>query len=195
MNVRTDWWGLARESLTSPRTAARALLGIRLKAAVLWQLAVLVSILTVLMIFAEITVGGGPTSLLDVLSVDPVIMAALQFASLLIMAAAIYGVGRAFGGKGGWDGALALVVWLQVIMLGVAALQTALYLLVPALAQIVGLLSIVLLLWLLTNFTAELHGFTNLWVVFFGILGAGAVLLISLSYLLYPILSAVSGGA
>jgi hypothetical protein len=195
MNARTDWWGLARESVTSPRTAARAVLALRLPAAVLWQLMVLVSILTVLLIFAEITAGGGPTSFLDVLSTDPIVMAGLQFLSLLVMAAALYGVGRAFGGTGDWAGAMALVIWLQAIMLGVAAFQTVLYLLLPPLAQLVGLASVVLLLWLLTNFTAELHGFTNLWAVFFGILGAGALLIVTLSYLLYPILTSIPGGA
>ncbi|WP_127900245.1 Yip1 family protein [Solirhodobacter olei] len=195
MNARTDWWGLARESLTSPRAAARAILNMKLSDLVLWEGMVLVAIVSVLMIFAEIYIGGGARGAFVVIAGAPLLMAAIQFATLVLTVAALAGIGRAFGGHGDWSGAMALVVWLQVIMLGFAAAQTVLYLLLPPLADMLGLLSIVVLLGLLTNFAAELHGFTNIWKVFAGVIGAGVVLILTISFLISLFLTGLPGGA
>lgn len=195
MTLGGEFWGLARESLVNPRRAARAVLGLRLQMPVLWQGLALVAILTDLMLFAEVAAGGGTALFLQVMGGNPVAMAGMQFASLVVMVLALHGVGHAFRGKGDWAGAMALVIWLQVIMLGVAAAQVVLYLVAPPLADILGLGALALLLWLLTNFAAELHGFSNLWLVFLGILASGAVLIFGLSFLLVAIGVLVPGVA
>ncbi|NJR43059.1 MAG: hypothetical protein HC767_10775 [Akkermansiaceae bacterium] len=69
--------------------------------------------------------------------------------------------------------ALLVVVWLQVLMLGLQLLQVLLLLISPVLAAVVGLAGIVLFLWLLTNFVAELHGFQSLLAVFGAIVLTG----------------------
>lgn len=187
MTSGADWWELARASVRDPRRGARTVLGLRLPTAVLWQLLVLVSVLTDLMLFAELAAGGGTGLFLRAMGADPIAMAGMQFASLVVMVLALHGIGHAFGGKGDWTGAMAVVIWLQVLMLGLAAAQVVLYLLVPVLADLLGLASLVLLLWLLTNFAAELHGFPNLWLVFFGILASGVLLIFGLSFLLVAV--------
>ncbi len=194
MNVRQDWWGLAQETLLRPRAAARAILALRLPPRVLVELLLLVAILTDLLLYAELAFGGGAGLLMGLAAPDPLLMWVMQLASLVMMMVAVQGLGRLFGGEGTWAGALALVIWLQTIMIGLGLAQLVLYFLLPPLADLLGLVSLGLLLWLLTNFTAVLHGFRNLWLVFFGILVSGVLIVFALSYLLV-ILGILSPGA
>ncbi len=170
MNAPSDWLGLARASLLSPRAAARVLLGLRLPLRRLWELMALVSVLTVLMLWVEAEVADPPTAALMTMILDrPILAAAVQFGLLLVTALALLGIGNMFGGKGDWPGALALVVWIQALMLALDVVQAVLYLVAPTLGEIAGLAGLALQAWLLTHFAAELHGFTNLWLVFFGL--------------------------
>ena len=184
MTVRQDWWGLARETLVQPHGAARAILSLRLPPRVLVELLLLVAILTDLLLYAELALGGGAGLLIGLAVPDPLLMGLMQLASLVLMMLALHGIGRLFGGQGHWTGALALVIWLQTIMIGLGLLQLLLYFALPPLADLLGLASLGLLLWLLTNFAAVLHGFRNLWLVGFGIILSGIVLIFALSYLL-----------
>lgn len=184
MSVRRDWWGLAQETLVQPRGAARAILALRLPPRVLVELLLLVAILTDLLLYAELAFGGGAGLLLGLAAPNPILMAGMQLASLLLMMVALQGIGRIFGGTGHWAGALALVIWLQMIMLGLGIAQLVLYFVLPPLADALGVVSLGLLLWLLTNFTAVLHGFRNLWLVGFGIIASSVVLIFGLSFLL-----------
>lgn len=185
MTALADVTDLARLTARDPRGGARAILAMQLPMRALWELLVLVSVLTDLLLFAELAVGGADVHvLLSAALPDPLLLAAMQFASLLVMTLALYGVGHAFGGKGDWAGAMALVIWLQVIMLALGAAQIVLYLLVPFAANLMGLVSLVALMWLLTHFTAELHRFKNLWLVAFGIVATAVVLIFGLSFLL-----------
>lgn len=185
MNGFADVTGLARLTARDPRGGARAILAMQLPMRTLWELLVLVSVLTDLLLFAELAVGGADVRvLLSAALPDPLLMAAMQFASLCVMALALYGVGHLFGGKGDWAGAMALVIWLQVIMLALGLAQVVLYLLIPVAANLLGLFSLVALMWLLIHFTAELHRFTNLWLVAFGIVATAVVLIFGLSFLL-----------
>lgn len=184
MMPQTDWLGLARESVFNPRLAARAILRMGLPMKVLRQALLLVSILTDLLMFAELAAGGGATFLLGTAVPDPIALAGMQFASLVVTSLALYGIGRMFGGRGDLAGAMALVIWMQVIMLGFGLAQTVAYFLLPGLGNALGLASIVMMLWLLTQFTLELHGFTNAWLVFLGIIAGALVLVFGLSFLL-----------
>ncbi len=82
----------------------------------------------------------------------------------------IYRIGRAAAGTGSFADALLVMVWLQFIMLGLqvgaACGADARCRRWPAIVELGGL---VLFLWLLTNFIAELHGFRSLALVFGGI--------------------------
>lgn len=176
MTALAGWWELARVSLTQPRQAARAVLAMRLPAARLWELMALMAALTALMLALQATLADAETAPLLALILDrPILTAAVQFVLLAVMALALLGIGRMFGGTGDWRGALALVVWLQAIKLGLSAAQVVLALLSIDLAGIASLVSLALEVWLLTYFAAELHGFTRPWLVFLGILGAAVL--------------------
>jgi hypothetical protein len=66
----------------------------------------------------------------------------------------------------------------------IQVVQTALMLILPPLASIVGIVGLVLFMWLLTNFIAVIHGFRSLGQVFVMILLSMFVLAFILSILL-----------
>jgi hypothetical protein len=99
------------------------------------------------------------------------------------------------GGRGTFRDALLLIAWLQFILLCVQALQLLLGLALPPAAELVGLIGLLLLVWLLTNFTAVLHGFTSLWTVFLGLVIGAVVLMFALAFVLALVVGApVPGG-
>ena len=91
-----------------------------------------------------------------------------------------------FGGRPGMisgaTGALAVVTWLQVVLVCVQLVQTVALLLMPPLGLLIGWAALLLFLWMLTNFVAELHGFKSLGLVFVMILASslGIVFVFSL---------------
>ncbi len=162
-----DWFDLARESVLSPRTGARRVLRLNVSLPVLWQALVLAAVVDDLLVILSLVMAGqGPDALSVLGAPGPLGLALMQALSLVLMALALHYVGRAFGGTGDWPGALALVIWLQVILLGLQAAQLVLLLVMPFLANLLGLASIALLFWLLTQFAMELHGFRRAGRVF-----------------------------
>lgn len=111
---------------------------------------------------------------------QPLVFAAVQLGATLFGAALMSGAGRAFGGTGGfWDCLLALV-WVQVVLTALEALQAVLLVVFPPAAGILSLLGFALFLYLIVRFATAVHGFTNPALVLVGMVGtlilAGLVL-------------------
>ncbi|WP_444451510.1 YIP1 family protein [Rhodobacter capsulatus] len=114
---------------------------------------------------------------------SPFLMAAIQGALLLYSAFAMAFFGRQFGGQGRFGEAFALMIWIQAIMVGAQLMQVAVMLMFPIIGVLMTLVLFGVMLWLITLFTAALHGFENLMltgigvvVVFFGsamLIGSG----------------------
>ena len=162
---------LAKETVSNPRGAARRVVGLNLPAQILWlgfALAVSASSVLAWLTFAaapEATSGpfqGANTS--------PLFISIVQAVSLLLLAAGMSFGGRIFGGAGRFNEALALTVWLELILIALQLLQLLMVLTFPLFSVLLGFAGMVLFLWVLTNFVAELHGFTHLGKVFGGIL-------------------------
>jgi hypothetical protein len=165
------WGQLVIDSLLKPRLAARRILGLPLSAQSLVEGAVLVSCAGTLVIYLVVqmvpALRGGE---FGDLTGSPLMATVLNVIQIAAMAAAATWVGRRFGGTGMLSGAIALVVWYNLVsMLLVAALLFA-YLLSPLLALPLGLAFCVWLVWAPVAFIAELHGFANLLVVLAGLL-------------------------
>ena len=109
--------------------------------------------------------------------------AALQFAGLGVMAVLLFLLGRPFGGTGRFHEALAAVSWLQSILLVVQIVQIIAILVLPVFALLIAVGSLGLAIWLLTNFTAELHGFRSMFLTLLAIVAAfmGMVVLLSVA--------------
>lgn len=160
---------LAVDSLRAPRPTFARLLQVPVTQTTLWQALILVVVLSILLAGLTAAIAPQPAVPQDAPAgptLSPFLFGAMQFALFAGMAWLIDVVGRKFDGTGDFNGALLAVVWLQFVMVCLQLLQSAVILLIPALLPAVTLLGLVLFLWLLTNFIAELHGFASLGRVF-----------------------------
>ena len=187
---------LVRDSLTRPRQTIRTVLDLRLPPALLWEVLVLVAVLGDLLVWGGLALTSPGRSVLTAPGMPgPLFMAALQ---LVLMIGAIYAidrVGRLFGGTGDFAGALAVMVWLQVVMLALQLGQFVLYLIAPPVADLLGIALFAVMFWLISNFIAELHGFRSLVAVLLGVILGIVGLVVALSFVLFALGVVVSGNA
>ncbi len=155
---------LMRLTFNKPREGAAEVLRQMPGREALWLMFAIVVVLTVFAgQLAALLAAGPPLSMMS--------LVILQGGAFLLIVTLMYHVGRFFGGTGSFEGALLLVTWLQFIFFLVQLAQILIFVVTPPVAGLVALLSVVLFLWLLVNFTAELHGFASLGYVFAGVLG------------------------
>lgn len=111
---------------------------------------------------------------------QPMVMAVTQMGAIVLAAGLMSGVGRLFGGRGTFEDALLLTVWIEILLLVVQLAQLAVALILPGMAGLFGIAAIVLFLWLTVQFTKALHGFQNGLKVMLALIGtvfiAGLVL-------------------
>ncbi len=172
----------ARDTVQQPRAGARAVLNLGLTLGAAWTALALMAVASSglsALTFLMSDMGGEPQldGAMVALFSSPLQLAVLQGVVLAFGAWLIHTVGRMFSGKGQFRDALILVAWLEFILLLVQIVQTVLLLVSPQLVAMLGIFGLVLFLWLLTNFIAELHGYSSIMAVFFAIVGT--VLLIS----------------
>lgn len=160
------WRELLIDSLKRPRVAARHVLDARVPPAHLMEAAVFVAATGVVLGYLALLMSP---EALDVVSAAVIHNPLLGLvAQLAVMGVAVFltvRVGRLFGGKGTAEGALALVVWLNAVMVLVQAAQLAALAVLPPLATVLAIATIFWALWAFANFVAELHGFQNPFIV------------------------------
>ncbi len=175
----------ARDTLVNPASAARYVMGLGLDAGqglmALGLTAVCATLLTAMM---QAFMGPIDDPAMQEMFNRPFILAISQFGLMALGAFLMWRVGRVFGGKGSFAQSLALVAWLEVvlILLQVAALVVQLAL--PLFALPVGLASVFAFFYLLTHFTAALNGFVSLTKTFFAILGTAIAVLLLATFVL-----------
>lgn len=162
---------LVRLSLQDPRAGARAVLslGVPMPARTLGLLLMAVAS-AVLMQVGFMILPPTDDALAVFMMASPLRTAIIQWVILAVSVLLIYRVGRAWGGKGSLPDSLLVVVWLQVIMLGVQVVQVVALIIAPPVAAIINLAGLVLFFWLMTSFIAELHGFASRGAVLAGLL-------------------------
>lgn len=158
-------------TLTSPPQGFARILALRPSAEARWLGLAIVAVLPVIQII--ITTMGTPDAELGFLTPmlrQPVAGVILQIATLVIMSAAVAGIGQRFGGTARFADAMIVVIWVQFIMV---CAQFGLMLLLPvspALAFILSLVATAMFIRLLTHGTAYVNGFRSLPMVFAGII-------------------------
>ena len=156
------WRQLVIDSLVRPRAAARRILAAGIPETQLLQAAVTVSCVGV--VLGYIALQMSPDAI-DVVSAavlgNPLIGAAAQLAIMAVIVFLTVRIGRLFGGSGGLRGALALVVWLNAMMVLIQAGQVAALAIVPPVAALLAIVTVFWVLWAFANFVTELHGFQN----------------------------------
>jgi hypothetical protein len=180
-----DWGTLFADSLVRPRAAARSVIGRRLARDHLVMAAGAVVALGVVLGYAAVLVSGEQVDAVSAaLLTSPLIGAAIQFFVLLFVAVLTWRIGRAFGGKGDLDGSLAVVVWLNAMVLLVQVLQVAVLAVLPPIAGLLAVATVVWVFWAFANFVTELHGFENPLFVLGGVILSMIVVFFALAMVL-----------
>ncbi|MCF3973446.1 YIP1 family protein [Paracoccus salsus] len=159
-----DFNALLRMTLRNPEDAAQTLIGMNLPMSVRWMallLAVSVSALLAWVSVQMFPLPEGETPSVLGLTGQPIAMAGIQLAAIVMAATLMTGVGRMFGGHGRFEDALLLTVWIEIVLLLVQLAQLLVSLILPGLAGILGILAIAVFLWLTVQFTKALHGFRS----------------------------------
>ena len=184
---------LATESLRAPQSAARRLMAMDLPMEARWLGLVLVAVLALLLSRLSVPLIGaeyiGPVmskarDLSRTMATRPWIGVPVQVAAMALVAFAMFAIGRLFGGRGRFADALLLFVWLEFLMTLLQGLQLVAIVVLPLLGILIGLASYAVFLWLMTQFTAALHGFASPAKVFAGMIFSFFVILLIASFVM-----------
>ncbi len=178
--------GLVRLTFAQPRQAAQVVLRLPLPLQARWAAVALMAVLSAFLMQAMAAMlppAVGPDGA-ELRPVGPFFWAGMVAIGMVLTALLAFSVGRWRGGKGELADAVILVAWLQFIQLLMVALQLVLIVVLPVIAPIVEIGAVLLFLWLLVNFVAEMHGFRSLGLVFLGIIVTFVAAVLGMSVLL-----------
>ena len=184
-----------RYSLQSPRDAIRQVIDSEPPMTARWIALLLVAIASTfltLLSFSLVPSDELPPALVRSMG-SPLSLAAIHLVVLFVSVHLLFRIGRFRNGRGSFADCLTVLIWFQIIMLAVQAVQLALQVLLPPIAPAAYFAGLALFFWLLTNFVAELHGFASLSKTFFGILVALAVLILLLGFGLALVIAVTVG--
>jgi hypothetical protein len=161
--AETDMWGqLVIDSLTRPRAAARRLLSLDLEPAPLVQAAVAITCAGLVLGWVAMTLSGGAVDPVSAAVLQAPLLGALaQFAVMGLVILLTFRIGRMFGGRGGFWGAAAVVVWLNAVTLLIQVVQIVALAVAPPFAGLIAIATLVWLLWAYASFVTELHDFSS----------------------------------
>ena len=184
-----------RYSLQSPRDAIRQVIDSEPPMTARWIALLLVAIASTfltLLSFSLVPSDELPPALVRSMG-SPLSLAAIHLVVLFVSVHLLFRIGRFRNGRGSFADCLTVLIWFQIIMLAVQAVQLALQILLPPFAPAAYFAGLALFFWLLTNFVAELHGFASLSKTFFGILVALAGLTLLLGFGLALVIAVMVG--
>lgn len=171
-------------TLRDPAAALRILRSFELPMSVRWMALVLSVVLSTLL--ASLSLMLFPVEVQTAVSAvlaQPVTLALVQFAAMVVSALMMAQVGRLFGGQGNFADALLIVAWVELLLVGLQGLQLVLMMLVPATASMLSIIAFGLFLYLAVAMTKALHGFASTGKVVLGLVGSLFVLGFVLSLL------------
>jgi hypothetical protein len=157
---------LARDTVTNPQEGATTVLSVAPPPRALWLMFAIVVVLSLFLGEVVTLLTGVPEDgpITGAYS-SPLTLGLIQAAFLVIMVHAIHRIGGWFGGRGRFEEAFILIIWLHFIFLLVQVVQIGLMVILPPIAPFFTVLAVGLFLWLLVNFISVLHGFTSLGMV------------------------------
>lgn len=167
MSQDVDLRGLVRLSFTEPEAGFRAVQALNLPMDARWML-VGAAVLSGVVLAYLLPVMAGQADEIP----SPMTATAIQAGMNLVAIMLLTLVGRMFGGTGRFEDAVLLVGWLQLLMVGLQAVQVVAMLIIPPLGGLVLILAIAAFFWLFSGFTCALHGFQSRLLVLLGGFGA-----------------------
>ncbi len=156
MQQQPDLSGLVRLSFSEPEAGFRAMRALNLPIEARWTM-LAAAVLAGVVLAYLLPVAAGQAGELP----SPLTAAAIQTGMNLAAVFLLAHVGRMFGGTGIFEDAVLLVGWLQVLMVGLQAVQVIVMLILPPLGGLVLILAIASFFWLFSGFTCALHGFQS----------------------------------
>lgn len=153
-------------SVREPRAGLREVLDAPLGNGGRQSLFALAAILPTLLIFGVLSTADAWQDF----AIGPMTLLGLQALALTLMAGLAFAVGRWRGGKGSFSDCVLALSWLQITMVVAQVACVVVELALPFLGAIIGIAALALMMWLATNFIAEVHGFSNVAMVFLSII-------------------------
>ena len=150
------------ETVRNPRSVADQLLDMNLPLTVIWTMLAAVSAVSVVLVEGGLLLVRTPGAEATAQLPNPFVIFGLQIVLSSLLASVTHQIGRLLGGNGTFPGALLLITWIQVVMAGMQVLQVLLLLIAPPLADVLGVASGLLFIWLFTAFAAVMHGFRSM---------------------------------
>lgn len=180
---------LAALTVTDPANAARVILSREPGREVLWlALALSVALASLLhglsnMAFGAMTMPGIPQSVVG--------YGALMGGGLVLTIAAIHRIGRLLGGQGSFLDVMAVMVWIQLVLVVVQAATLLLALTVPLLSALLALAANLVALYVTLHFIDQAHRLNSLMraaaVLILSVLAIAVGVLVLLSFVGGPI--------
>jgi hypothetical protein len=184
-------WRLARYTAQQPRQGARLVLDADLPVQARWLAVALTAIVSAVLVHISFLLLPSATQAQYANAMSSPLETALIQGVMMVMTALIATwIGRWSGGKGRFAEALVLMAWLQCFLLSLQAIQILFELVLPPVTDLIGIASIAIFLWLLSNFIAELHGFKSVLKVFGAVLGVMMGFAVILVIVLMPFVNA-----
>lgn len=151
------------ETIFRPADIAREILALRLPQEALWLSLALVTVLSVLLVsLLNLVTPVPPEAPAGAMSITPMTYGLVLGGSLLVTVFALHYTGQTLGGQGQLADTLALVVWLQLLLVVLQAAQVILMVSLPFLGGLLALASVVIMIWALVNFVNEAQRFESL---------------------------------
>ncbi|WBU54126.1 Yip1 family protein [Paracoccus sp. SCSIO 75233] len=175
-----DLVSLARNTFRAPDLAMRHLRALDLPLAARWMALILsVALSTLLTAMSLALFPAGIPLVLVLLVQSPIQFALLQLGGLAICVFLLSSLGRMLGGRGDFADSLLVVAWVQLLYVVIQAAQLVLMLVLPLVASLFGMVATVIMFWITVRLVRALHGFSNSFLVFLGLL-AGILLAVFL---------------
>lgn len=166
--TRAGFMSLLRITLTDPRQAGRAVIGLELPLRALWVALMLMAVLLSLMVSALfLTAPLPPGAMGEAIRLSPayhspLIFALINWGQAVISVFVLHWIGQALGGQGRLGDILAVMIWLQVVSLVLAAGLFVVGLVLPALGGFMTLAALGWVLWAAVALIDAANRFDNL---------------------------------
>ncbi|NDW43365.1 YIP1 family protein [Ruegeria sp. PrR005] len=180
---------LALLSITNPAQAARDVMALNLGRETLWLGLALAVVLNALL-HGLSNLAFGPMSMpLPGMPVSVVGYGALMAGGLMLTILAVHRVGRWLGGQGSFGDVMALIVWMQLLLVVVQAVTLVLALTIPILSALLALAANLVALYVFLHFIDQAHRLGSL------MYAAGVLVLsiLAIAFSLFVLLSLAGG--
>ncbi|MFO1210013.1 MAG: YIP1 family protein [Amaricoccus sp.] len=188
------WRHLVLDTLLHPRAAARQVLALSFSPGQLVEAAIVVTCVGMILGYAAVATSPDAIEISVPVLDYPLLGAVAQLAIMAVMAFLTVRIGRLFGGRGNLNGAIALVIWLNAMMVLIQVVQLVALAIVPPVAAVIAIATLIWIFWAYANFVAELHGFGNSFIVLGAVVLTAIVLFFGMA-MLFAILGITPQGA